>query len=241
VQIVWGQWRGSRRIEHIGSARDDTELAVLRARAFDVIAAGQGVLDLGLGRAGPGSARIVSSASARLWDALVGAWRVLGFERAVGGEAFMKIVLARVAWPVSELDSIRVLGELGVPAPSYSTIKRRLRWCVDRDWRAALQGACVARAMARDELRCCLYDVTTLWFETDEGDGFREPGFSKDRRLEPQITVGLLTTKDGFPLMVDGFEGNKAEAWTMLPVVERFAAAHRARGIQGGRGRGHGL
>jgi hypothetical protein len=38
-----------------------------------------------------------------------------------------------------------------------------------------------------------LYDVTTLYFEIDEGDGFREPGFSKERRLEPQITVGLLT------------------------------------------------
>ena len=45
-----------------------------------------------------------------------------------------------------------------------------------------------------------LYDVTTLYFETDEGDGFREPGFSKERRLEPQITVGLLTDVRGFPL-----------------------------------------
>jgi hypothetical protein len=28
-----------------------------------------------------------------------------------------------------------------------------------------------------------------LYFETDTGDGFREPGFSKERRLEPQITM----------------------------------------------------
>jgi hypothetical protein len=35
-----------------------------------------------------------------------------------------------------------------------------------------------------------IYDVATLYFETDQGDGFREPGFSKERRLEPQITVG---------------------------------------------------
>jgi hypothetical protein len=27
-----------------------------------------------------------------------------------------------------------------------------------------------------------LYDVSTLYFETDDGDGFREPGFSKERR-----------------------------------------------------------
>ena len=72
-----------------------------------------------------------------------------------------------------------------------------------------------------------LYDVTTLYFETDEGDGFREPGFSKERRLEPQITVGLLTDVRGFPLMVHAFEGNTAETKTILPVVQAFAAAHR--------------
>ena len=44
-----------------------------------------------------------------------------------------------------------------------------------------------------------LYDVSTLYFETDAGDGFREPGFSKERRLEPQITVGLLADAAGFP------------------------------------------
>jgi len=65
-----------------------------------------------------------------------------------------------------------------------------------------------------------------LYFETDAGDGFRESGFSKERRLEPQITIGLLTGADGFPLMVSAFEGNKAETKTMLPVIESFMAAH---------------
>lgn len=72
----------------------------------------------------------------------------------------------------------------------------------------------------------CLYDVTTLYFETDQGDGFRESGFSKERRLEPQITVGLLTDANGFPLMVEAFEGNRAETKTMLPVIEAFMRAH---------------
>jgi hypothetical protein len=54
-----------------------------------------------------------------------------------------------------------------------------------------------------------------LYFETDVGDGFREPGFSKERRLDPQITIGLLTGASGFPLMVSAFEGNKAEIKTM--------------------------
>ncbi len=71
-----------------------------------------------------------------------------------------------------------------------------------------------------------LYDVTTLYFETDKADGFREPGFSKERRLEPQITLGLLTDATGAPLMVEAFEGNKAETKTMLPVIEAFKSAH---------------
>jgi transposase len=69
--------------------------------------------------------------------------------------------------------------------------------------------------------------VSTLYFETDQGDGFRELGSSKERRLEPQITIGLLTGQDGFPLMVSAFEGNRAETKTMLPVTGKFMAAHR--------------
>jgi hypothetical protein len=69
--------------------------------------------------------------------------------------------------------------------------------------------------------------VSTLYFETDVGDGFREPGFSKERRLEPQITIGLLTDAAGFPLMVEAFEVNRAETTTMLPTIEAFMAAHR--------------
>jgi hypothetical protein len=75
--------------------------------------------------------------------------------------------------------------------------------------------------------------VSTLYFETDEGGGFRESGFSKERRLEPQITIGLLTGADGFPLMVSAFEGNKAETKTMLPVIEAFMAAHQLPDVTG--------
>ena len=71
-----------------------------------------------------------------------------------------------------------------------------------------------------------LYDVTTLHFETDAGDGFREPGFSKERRLDPQITLGLRTDASGFPLTVAAFEGNKAETATMVPVINAFKTAH---------------
>jgi transposase len=60
----------------------------------------------------------------------------------------------------------------------------------------------------------------------DRGDGFWEPGFSKERRLEPQITVGLLTDVRGFPLQVHTFDGNTAETKTIVPVIQAFAIAH---------------
>jgi hypothetical protein len=59
------------------------------------------------------------------------------------------------------------------------------------------------------------------------GDGFRESGSSKERRLEPRITIGLLTDQAGFPLMVYAFEANMTETKTMLPVTEAFMAAHQ--------------
>ncbi|OLO43483.1 hypothetical protein BKH29_10305 [Actinomyces oris] len=42
---------------------------------------------------------------------------------------------------------------------------------------------------------------------------------SKERRLEPQITVGLLTDEAGFPLRAGAFEGNKAEAATWMSAL----------------------
>ncbi|PXW99858.1 hypothetical protein C8E89_13914 [Mycolicibacterium moriokaense] len=47
VQIVWSTRRGSRSIEHLGSAHDEAELAGLKAAAAERLAANQAVLDLG--------------------------------------------------------------------------------------------------------------------------------------------------------------------------------------------------
>ena len=49
---------------------------------------------------------------------------------------------------------------------------------------------------------------------------------SKERRLEPQITVGLLTDETGFPLRAGAFEGNKAETATMIPMINDFMDAY---------------
>jgi transposase len=67
------------------------------------------------------------------------------------------------------------------------------------------------------------YDVTTLYFETDYSDGFRERGFSKDgKHAQPQVVLGLLVSCDGYPLSYSLFNGSQYEGRTMLPIVEDF-------------------
>ncbi len=89
-------------------------------------------------------------------------------------------------------------------------------------WRQQIASACACH-VGLGPATLVVYDVSTLYFEIDAGDGFREPGYSKERRLEPQITIGLLTDARGFPLMVEAFEGNKAETTTIIPSLQ---AAH---------------
>jgi hypothetical protein len=226
VQIVYSSHRGAREIEHIGSAHDEVELELLKAVARQRLAAGQGVLDLGLDVGAPsGPLPITASRMGCLLDALEHAYAVLGFDQAAGSDdVFRDLVLARIIEPASKLDSLRVLDEAGVAGPSYATLKRRLPGYATDEWRRKISAACAAHA-GLGPASLVLFDVSTLYFETDEGDGFREPGFSKERRLEPQITIGLLTDQHGFPLMVSAFEGNKAETKTMLPVIQAFMAA----------------
>jgi hypothetical protein len=179
VQIVWSSRRGSRDIEHLGSAHEDGELELLKAAARQRLAAGQGELDLGLDAAAAGGPLpITSSRMGCLLDALDRAYRALGLDGAAGGdEVFRGLVLARIIEPASKLDSLRVLEEAGAAAASYRTVLRRLPAYAKEEFRQGLSAACAAHARL-GPASLVLYDVSTLYFETGQGDGFREPGFS---------------------------------------------------------------
>ena len=150
VQIVYSSRRGSRDIEHIGSAHDDAELELLKAVARQRLAASQGELDLGPGfggQAGGGPLPITSTRMGHLLDALGRAFEVLGFGRASGGdEVFRQLVLARIIEPASKPDSLRVLEEAGEEPASYATLKRRLRAYAREGFREMISAACAAHA-----------------------------------------------------------------------------------------------
>lgn len=237
TKVQLAERRGGRDvvIEHVGTARTDAELAVLMSQARRRLHEGQGVLELdGLDEdeaAGTPQrpALITSKRSALLWQVLNDAYARLGFD-VLDDEAFAQLVLARIVEPTSKADSIRVLGEIGVPAVSLRTMFRSLQRAQSRDYRAQIAKACFTHAVTSGDISLLLYDVTTLYFEAereDDGtDGLRKVGYSKERRVDPQVVVGLLVDRGGFPLEIGCYQGNKAETFTIIPIVKQFQARH---------------
>ncbi|MGC0274677.1 IS1634 family transposase [Pseudactinotalea sp. Z1739] len=225
VQIAERQGGRDKVLEHLGSAHTEAELAALLEAARARIYPGQGELDLSAGSVPAGWSVIRSKSSELLWQVLSSAYAQLGFD-VLGDEAFKQLVLARLVEPTSKADSIRVLEELGVPHASLRTMFRSLARCQERGYRDQVAAACFAHAAAHGDLSLVLYDVTTLYFEADDEDELRKVGYSKERRVDPQVVVGLLVDRNGFPLEVGCFEGNKAEASTILPIVNAFAQRH---------------
>ena len=243
VQVVAKDHGVRRIVEHLGSAHDEAELAALMRLGRRRLLAGQQVLDLGealnddadeVGGQGPGDGgavrrpQIVSRRSARLIEAIKTAYRRLGPGEAVGGDrAFEQMVAARLIEPTSKADTPRVLSEIGRPAPARrSTLYASPGRCVERGCRESLSGALFEHVTSTSGLALCLYDVTTLCFEAEKEDDLRKVGYSKERRVDPRVIVGLLVDRRGFPLRVGCWEGSEAETTAIIPMVEAFQQAH---------------
>jgi hypothetical protein len=226
VQIVYKRGREVVGVKHVGSAHNKAELDILIIRAKEMKSAGQ--LDL-FGDNKEPELYLERSFSGLLWDALDRQYRHIGLE-CIQDDTFKQLVLARIIEPTSKLDTIRVLKGLGLDAPSNSSIHRCLRRINGNNYRDVVSSRCFEHATP-SALTLVLYDVTTLYFETQREDAYRKPGLSKERRLEPQITEGLLVDKSGFPLEVTSFEGNKAEVKTIVPVLQAFKKRHSLKNI----------
>lgn len=172
---------------------------------------------------------IRQSYSALLWESLRQEYRKLGFGK-LGDEVFESLCLARIVEPTSKIDSLRVLSDLGIKIPYKNKLYRSLAKAAELGYRETISQACFEHIHG-ETLSLVLYDVTSLYFEVQKEDDFRKPGLSKERRLEPQIIIGLLVDKNGFPLGLQSFEGNKAESKTILPVIKAFQEKHNLRQV----------
>lgn len=241
-------------LAHLGSAHTNAELGILLDRAREVVAGGQAALDFEVSArvqsmaavadfrqqaliaehpaaaapvAAPG--RTLGTTSRLLYDVLAHVYDWLGFDE-VDDAVFRDLVIARIAEPTSKLDALRVLSDLGAELVSYKTVDRHVRKIHDGSHRDVLAAKCFEHARDCGGLSLLLYDVTTLYFEAENEDRLRKVGYSKERRVDPQIVVGLLVDRTGFPLEIGCFEGNTAETTTIVPVINRFIERHQLAG-----------
>lgn len=231
VQIAAKQGRRDKVLEHLGSAHTEQELAALLETAREKLLAGQQQLDLDLGTNTDAAAVITGKRSRWLIEVLDTAWRRLGFD-VIDNEAFFQLVVARIVEATSVADAGRVLGEIGIAPAHRNTFVRTLRRCAAHDYRDKIAKRCFEHAAAAGDLNLLLYDVTTLYFEAEKEDDLRKVGFSKERRVDPQIVVGLLVDRNGFPLEIGCFEGNHAETRTIVPIVRQFQKRHNIEGVE---------
>lgn len=169
--------------------------------------------------------RTTATHSRLLYEVLGAVYGGLGFG-AVDDAVFRDLVIARIVEPTSKADAARVLTDLGAETVSYRTFQRHLAKVNTDNYRDVIAGKCFTHAADRGGLSLLLYDVTTLYFEAEEEDDLRKVGYSKERRVDPQIVVGLLVDRTGFPLEVGCFEGNTAETTTLVPIITAFADRH---------------
>jgi hypothetical protein len=151
----------------------------------------------------------------------------LGIEE-LTSSLFKDLITIRILEPASKLGSIELIETyFGIKHRRQNYYKEAPKWNSLKDHAIAKVNDFAKRKYGFD-YSLLFYDVTTLYFESFEDDELRKTGFSKDSKSQqPQIVVGLMVSKDGFPIAFDIFPGNTFEGHTILPVVKTFIVKNK--------------
>lgn len=150
-------------------------------------------------------------------------FNLTGFD-AIQDDIFRQLAIARLSQPMSKAATVEYLKSHFDEDVQLHRIYRYLDKLYNTQQEKIQQISVEhTRRILGGKIGLLFYDVTTLYFESDYGDELRETGFSKDgKHSQPQVVLGLLTSKDGYPLSYSIFNDSQYEGRTMLPVVEDF-------------------
>lgn len=147
----------------------------------------------------------------------------IGFN-AIKDDLFRHLVITRLIYPVSKLKTTDYLLKYKGVTVDVDRIYRYLDK-LNNTQKELIQKISYDHTLKvlNNEISIVFYDVTTLYFEAEEEDDLRKTGFSKDgKHSQPQIVLGLLVSKGGYPLAYEIFDGKKFEGHTMLTIVDSF-------------------
>ena len=150
-------------------------------------------------------------------------FKLVGFDR-IDDDILKHLVVSRICQPRSKVATVDYLKSYFDEDIELHKIYRYPDRLHDRQ-QDKIQQVSVehTRKILNGRIGLLFYDVTTLYFESDESDELRERGFSKDgKHAQPQVVLGLPVSRDGYPLSYSLFNGSQYEGRTMLPIVEDF-------------------
>lgn len=147
----------------------------------------------------------------------------IGFQ-AIKDDLFRHIVIARLAYPTSKLKTVdylyRYRGLKLDVAMVYRFLDKLHHTYKEQVKRIAYE---YTKNTLKGNITVVFYDMTTLYFETEDEDDLRKVGFSKDGKFQqPQIMLGLLVGEGGLPIGYDIFKGNTFEGHTLLPTLAKI-------------------
>ena len=229
VQVVQNKGKQRSSLKHIGSAHSEHELKLLMAEARQYAEAHCRQPNL-FAETPPEPSTIHDTLA---HSKLVGvthqfARRVLlACARKCGlgdlPELYLDLALMRIIEPASKLRTLELLQRYFNVQYVERTAYRMLPKILNHQEVIETAAIQTARNDLKEQFGLVLYDVTTLYFESFKEYDFQKPGFSKDNKpMQPQIVIGLITTRSGFPVMHEVFEGNTFEGHTMLAILKRF-------------------
>ena len=236
VQVIYYRRRQRVVAKHIGSARTQEELVSLKQTAqkwIDRETKQQYLF--------PGERKITSTLIpvdklrnlgfqyTFAYEVLTGIFRLMQFQ-ALEPPLLLDFVLIRIIQPASKLESLDLLSELFGITHTRADFYRNIPSIVSLKEKVEAKTITFAQKQFAFDFSIVFYDVTTLYFESfkEDAEEFRKPGFSKDNKAnQPQIVIGLIVTRDGFPVAYDIFAGNTFEGKTFIPTICRFRDTYK--------------
>jgi len=228
VQVVCYKNNTRKIAKHIGSAKNDDELEILRSSAEQYISEHEPQLtlfQLSVSQVVAFDQIEVTGVSHQFaHDQLFALAKQCGLDKL--DSLYIDLAIMRLIEPCSKHRSLELLKRyFGISYSQY--IYEQLPQLLEE--RERIEQAAITTAKSfQDKFALLLYDVTTLYFETHKpDDALQARGFSKDdKSKQPQVVIGLLVTAQGFPLIHEVFKGNTFEGHTMLTVLKKFQQQH---------------
>lgn len=230
VQIVQKHGRQNKILKNVGIAQTERDLKLLLIIAKDKMTKMQGLQSLFVEEEDLIIESFVDGLDNNQLQIIgpqliLGAiYNSIGFPLEQDDKYFKHLVLSRLVYPGSKLKTTKYLKRHYNLDVSVHTLYLYLDE-LDASKRENIQHITFNHTskVLRGKIGVIFYDMTTLYFEASDEDDLRKIGYSKDgKHQHPQIMLGLLVGRNGYPLSYEIFEGNKSETKTLIPVLKAF-------------------